>query len=954
MSDKDHNFQGWSRNFVEVMEHNGRARQPVPNIRSTPGYIIFLDTPLGQGATSKVYGGRHKKSGKRVACKVPHTPSLFRMGTDMERESQVLLGLRNQNIVCLEAIEKDQISKENILIMELCTGGSLYDVLEKPENSCGLAEKDFLQVLADITAGMKYLRDNGVVHRDVKPGNIMCFKDDHGHTIYKLADFGAARQLTDDENFTSLHGTEEYLHPMVFERAVLREPAALPFDARIDLWSIGATLYHLATGQLPFRPHGGRKNSRMMFHLTTKKAQGVISGVQTGPLDHEITWSRELPETCRLSTGLKKLITPLLAGLLESNPSTVGSFQHFFQASQAITTKIAIDVFWVCEASYMKIYCRPSDRFAEFQEHIASQTKLSATKQTILHNGETFKPDGALPISRYPITSVANPIMLSNKEQIHVQHQITPPFVATMPALRPRFSTQNDYPIAKGALATGCILQIRQKMIHEMHGLFDQYVITLRDRSKMDVLRLQDHHKLVKGKLSIMSTHLGDGKRILNLLRNTQEGRISDITHQLERKLEEGSHDLMQFEMQSNEIDEILNQLHTDVFINDILQSIWKPSQGCNVQDEKCSTELVHLTDEMEDIFKRFSRDKKTGKLSYNEEQIHKMEKLSLGDLMKRTMTCSGGCEERWRSQHKLLMVCHNKAYNQRQQLLKADRSLAPLVHHCNVLENTISDLHSQCWQIAESKTPPPDMKRHHTYQAPKEILLSASTQTSLPKEETPSHHTSLLLDHHYDQLTKGGKPLVMGKSTINSQRSPYSVDRSTGQYPELYQTASALSEPSCGTSQYRYDAPLTRARSSPPELVARGISRRSPDAPSELYGVDPTPGAIGGLQDLRSPAGDYQQAEGPRMIKVSKEFKKRVADYRKESNTSYHIQRNLAELTQLELESMSLETPEMPRYTADSSLLDTLTGPGMDEGDESILEGLDIKRPPVSYQSGT
>ena len=50
----------------------------------------------------------------------------------------------------------------------------------------------------------------------------------------------------------------------------------------------------------------------------------------------------------------------------------------------------------------------------------------------------------------------------------------------------------------------------------------------------------------------------------------------------------------------------------------------------------------------------------------------------------------------------------------------------------------------------------------------------------------------------------------------------------------------------------------------------------RSPDAPSELYGVDPTPGAIGGLQDLRSPAGDYQQAEGPRMIKVSKEFKKR------------------------------------------------------------------------------
>lgn len=78
------------------------------------------------------------------------------------------------------------------------------------------------------------------------------------------------------------------------------------------------------------------------------------------------------------------------------------------------------------------------------------------------------------------------------------------------------------------------------------------------------------------------------------------------------------------------------------------------------------------------------------------------------------------------------------------------------------------------------------------------------------------------------------------------------------------------------------------------------------------------------------------------------------MADYRKESNTSYNMQRDLAELTQLELGSLSLDAPEMPRYSADSSLLDTLTGSGMDEGDESILEGLDIKRPPVSYQSGT
>ena len=58
---------------------------------------------------------------------------------------------------------------------------------------------------------MKHLRDQGVVHRDIKPGNIMRVLADDGTYIYKLADFGAARELHDEENFMSLYGTEEYL-----------------------------------------------------------------------------------------------------------------------------------------------------------------------------------------------------------------------------------------------------------------------------------------------------------------------------------------------------------------------------------------------------------------------------------------------------------------------------------------------------------------------------------------------------------------------------------------------------------------------------------------------------------------------------------------------------------------------------------------------------------------------
>ena len=62
----------------------------------------------------------------------------------------------------------------------------------------------------------------------------------------------------------------------------------------------GVTLYHVATGNLPFRPYGGRRNKETMYYITAKKSSGVISGVQTSE-NGEILWSRELAETCLLS-----------------------------------------------------------------------------------------------------------------------------------------------------------------------------------------------------------------------------------------------------------------------------------------------------------------------------------------------------------------------------------------------------------------------------------------------------------------------------------------------------------------------------------------------------------------------------------------------------------------------------------------------------------------------------
>lgn len=211
-----------------------------------------------------------------------------------------------------------------------------------------------------------------------------------GKTIYKLTDFGAARELQENQQFASLYGTEEYLHPDMYERAVLRKPVSRSFTANVDLWSIGVTLYHVATGNLPFRPYGGRKNKETMHYITTKKLKGVIAGIQTsenGPID----WSTDLPPHCQLSTGLKKLVTILLAGLLEVNQMRMWSFERFFAEVLNILSKKVIHIYYMNRASSIEVYLENDQTLHDLKESIQEQTDVLPEMQLLLMNGEYFE-----------------------------------------------------------------------------------------------------------------------------------------------------------------------------------------------------------------------------------------------------------------------------------------------------------------------------------------------------------------------------------------------------------------------------------------------------------------------------------------------------------------------------------------------------------------------------------
>ncbi|XP_045685733.1 serine/threonine-protein kinase TBK1 isoform X4 [Phyllostomus hastatus] len=363
-------------------------------MQSTSNHLWLLSDILGQGATANVFRGRHKKTGDLFAIKVFNNISFLRPVDVQMREFEVLKKLNHKNIVKLFAIEEETTTRHKVLIMEFCPCGSLYTVLEEPSNAYGLPESEFLIVLRDVVGGMNHLRENGIVHRDIKPGNIMRVIGEDGQSVYKLTDFGAARELEDDEQFVSLYGTEEYLHPDMYERAVLRKDHQKKYGATVDLWSIGVTFYHAATGSLPFRPfEGPRRNKEVMYKIITGKPSGAISGVQkaeNGPID----WSAEMPVSCSLS------------------------------------------------------------RATVFHDLVYKQTKIISSNQELIYEGRRLVLEPGRLAQHFPKTTEENPIFVVSREPLSTIGLIYEKI--SLPKVQPRYDLDGDASMAKAITGVVC------------------------------------------------------------------------------------------------------------------------------------------------------------------------------------------------------------------------------------------------------------------------------------------------------------------------------------------------------------------------------------------------------------------------------------------------------------------------------------------------------------------
>ncbi len=205
-----------------------------------PGYQLL--EKLGQGAMGTVYKARQMSMNRLVAVKVLHSRLVANpefLGR-LTREAHLAARLSHNNII--QAIDVGSAGPLHYFVMELVEGQTIREGLEAGKV---YEEREAIEIILQIAQALAHAHRRGLIHRDVKPANIVLTTDG----IAKLADLGMARE-TDDAALARREkgiamGTPYYMAP---EQIRGRQN----IDGRADLYALGATLYHMVTGKPPY------------------------------------------------------------------------------------------------------------------------------------------------------------------------------------------------------------------------------------------------------------------------------------------------------------------------------------------------------------------------------------------------------------------------------------------------------------------------------------------------------------------------------------------------------------------------------------------------------------------------------------------------------------------------------------------------------------------------------
>jgi serine/threonine-protein kinase len=246
---------GWSEAQVQKLRRTRAGEIP-----ELPGYEILARA--GTGGTADVFQARESATGRVVALKVlkPEAARHEPTRKSFIAEARMLERLRHDGLVRCFGVARS--GNQFFSRLEYIEGATVLELLDRQER---FREEEALRIALSVAEALRYLGENGVVHRDVKPGNIMLGKD--GRVV--LIDLGFATPEAARGADDSSVGTVAYLSP---EQA--RGGASA--DIRSDIYSLGISLFHIVVGRLPFQGSDDREvlRKQVMESLSSPELKG--------------------------------------------------------------------------------------------------------------------------------------------------------------------------------------------------------------------------------------------------------------------------------------------------------------------------------------------------------------------------------------------------------------------------------------------------------------------------------------------------------------------------------------------------------------------------------------------------------------------------------------------------------------------------------------------------------
>src|SRR5215213_3008846 len=240
-----------------------------------------IEKLLGAGGMGEVYLGRDTKLDRTIALKI--LPWQFLTGADrlerFQREARALSSLNHPNLVTI--YEVGEFNGLHFIAMEFVDGQTLSSLREK------LSLKELLSIVAQVAEALGAAHQSGIVHRDVKPDNVMVRPDGYAKVLdfglVKLAEVEPTPGTAAETKLGIAMGTLAYMSP--------EQASGETVDHRTDIWSLGVVLYELSTRQKPF---------------TGESRQAIINRILSGQPSQAITIDAGLPP--ELDTILSKAL----------------------------------------------------------------------------------------------------------------------------------------------------------------------------------------------------------------------------------------------------------------------------------------------------------------------------------------------------------------------------------------------------------------------------------------------------------------------------------------------------------------------------------------------------------------------------------------------------------------------------------------------------------------------